>query len=104
MRLADSGQVIDNVILIVSPISDKSDLMKQMKNNPNIKNVLRYDFSGDLLSNPNDILDFLKGTFDSSPLGKGNEAPHLDGARPGQQANQLIQTIIQWLQQQGIKT
>jgi RHS repeat-associated protein len=105
LRLADSGQVIDNVILIGSPISDKSDLMKQMKNNPNIKNVIRYDFSGDLLSNPKDIIDFLRGTYDSSPLpfGRGNDANHLDGARPGKQADQLIKSIIQWLQQQGVK-
>lgn len=103
LRLADSGQIIDNVVLIGSPISDKSDLMKQLKGNKNIRNVIRYDFSGDLLSNPKDILDFLKGTYDSSPLGRGNGAPHLDGARPGKQANQLIQTIIQWLQEQGVK-
>ena len=50
LRLADSGQVIDNLVLIGSPISDKSDLMKQLKGNSNIKNVTRYDLKGDLLS------------------------------------------------------
>lgn len=103
LKLADSGQVIDNVVLIGSPISDKSDLMKQLKGNKNIKNVIRYDIAGDKLSNPKDILEFIQGGYESSGAGQGNDAHHFDAARPGQQSNQLIQTIIQWLQQQGVE-
>lgn len=61
LKLANSGQVIDNLILIGSPISDKSDLWKDLTSNKNIKNVLRYDIKGDALSNPQDASDFLRG-------------------------------------------
>ncbi|RRQ46718.1 RHS repeat-associated core domain-containing protein [Chryseobacterium sp. SC28] len=101
LRLADSGQVIDNLVLIGSPISDKSDLMKQLQGNKNIKNVTRYDLKGDLISNPKDILQFLKGGKDA--IVQGDDAHHFDAARPGNQADKLMQTIVQWLQQQGVK-
>ncbi len=104
LKLANGGQVIDNLVLIGSPISDKSDLMKQLKSNSNIKNVIRYDISGDKLSNPNDILQYLQGIQQSAPvIGKGDNAHHFDAARPGNAANQLIQTIITWLQKEGVK-
>ena len=99
LQLANSGQVIDNLILIGSPISDKSDLFKQLKDNKNIKNVVRYDIKDDLLSNPQDVYDFIKGGFQ----GLSNDAHHFDAARPGKKADQLIQTIVTWLQQQGVK-
>jgi len=103
LRLADSGQVIDNLVLIGSPISDKSDLMKQLQGNKNIKNVTRYDLKGDALSNPQDIYDYLiKGGIIQAGV-KGDDAHHFDAARPGNQADQLINTIVQWLQQQGVK-
>jgi RHS repeat-associated protein len=99
LKLANDGQIIDNLVLIGSPISDKSDLWKQLNSNKNIKNVIRYDLKGDLLSNPQDILDFIGGAAQN----RNDAGPHFDAARPGQQANQLIQTIVQWLQQQGVK-
>src|SRR5690606_10861922 len=43
LRLANDGQYIDNLILIGSPISDDSKLMKQLKGNKNIGSVLRVD-------------------------------------------------------------
>jgi RHS repeat-associated protein len=101
LQLANSGQVIDNLILIGSPISDKSDLMKDLKDNKNIKNVVRYDIKGDLLSNPQDVYDFIKGGIQTQR--QGDNAHHFDAARPGNQADQLIQTIITWLKQQGVK-
>lgn len=106
LKLAKSGQVIDNLVLIGSPISDKSKLMKQLKGNKNIKNITRYDIKGDHLSNPKDIQEFLQGIQESSPKsvgGKGDDAPHFDAARPGQAADKLIQTIVDWLRQQGVK-
>lgn len=106
LQLANSGQVIDNLVLVGSPISDKSDLMKALKDNKNIKNVIRYDIKGDLLSNPKDVLQFLEGVQSATPKsigGKGDDAHHFDAARPGAAANQLIQTIITWLKQQGVK-
>ncbi|MCJ7932445.1 MAG: alpha/beta hydrolase [Chryseobacterium sp.] len=103
LRLADSGQVIDNLVLIGSPISDNSDLMKQLEGNSNIKNVTRYDLKGDALSNPQDIYDYLiKGGLIQGGI-QGDNAHHFDAARPGNQADQLMNTIVQWLQQQGVK-
>jgi RHS repeat-associated protein len=99
LRLANDGQYIDNLILIGSPIADDSKLMKQLKGNKNIGNVLRVDIEGDLLSNPKDILEFIKGGAQNS----SDDGPHFDLARPGDEANSLIQTVIQWLQQQGVE-
>jgi RHS repeat-associated protein len=101
LRLADGGQIIDNLILIGSPISDKSDLMKDLKGNKNIKNVIRYDIKGDLLSNPQNVFDFIMGG--AQGLAKGNDSHHFDAARPGKDADKLIQTIVEWLKQQGVK-
>lgn len=103
LKLANSGQVIDNLVLIGSPISDKSDLYKQLSGNKNIKNVLRYDLKGDALSNPQDMYDFIvKGALLQGGV-QGNGAPHFDAARPRKEADKLMNTIVQWLQQQGVK-
>ncbi|MEM9549513.1 MAG: hypothetical protein AAGA77_26320 [Bacteroidota bacterium] len=61
LKLADEGTYIDNLILIGAPISDDSSLFKQLSENENIGNVIRVDIEGDLLSNPQDVFDFLKG-------------------------------------------
>jgi RHS repeat-associated protein len=101
LKLAKSGQVIDNLVLIGSPIGDDSDLMGQLKGQKNIKNIIRYDISGDLLSNPKDVLEFIQGGAKTAK--EGDNAPHFDAARPGKEADKLIQTIVTWLQQQGVK-
>lgn len=103
LKLANSGQVIDNLILIGSPISDESDLYKDLSGNKNIKNILRYDLKGDALSNPQDVYDFLvKGGVFQGVL-QGNNAPHFDAARPGGEADKLINSIVEWLKQNGVK-
>ncbi len=99
LRLANEGQYIDNLILIGSPISDDSKLMRQLKDNKNIGKVIRYDIKGDLLSNPKDILEFIRGGYQNS----SDNGPHFDLARPGAQTDRLIQTVIKWLQEQGVK-
>lgn len=99
LQLADGGQTIDNLVLIGSPISDKSDLMRQLKSNKNIKNVIRYDIQGDLLSNPQDVKDFIFGAVQN----RKDSGPHFDAARPGSEADKLINTIVEWLKQQGVK-
>ncbi|MEN9611344.1 MAG: hypothetical protein RLZZ628_2158 [Bacteroidota bacterium] len=104
LQLAKEGKVIDNLILIGSPISDKSPLWKELTTNKNIKNVIRYDIKGDLLSNPQDILTFLKGGVQNAPVvGDGENGHHFDAARPGIETDKLIQTIVTWLKQQGVK-
>ncbi|MBB6274373.1 pimeloyl-ACP methyl ester carboxylesterase [Pedobacter cryoconitis] len=101
LKLANSGQVIDNLILIGSPIGDNSDLYKELSGNKNIKNILRYDLKGDALSNPQDVYDFLNGARQG--IVEGNDAHHFDAARPGAAANKLIDTIVQWLKDKGVK-
>jgi RHS repeat-associated protein len=101
LKLANGGQVIDNLILIGSPISDNSELFKQLKDNKNIKNIIRYDIPGDELSNPKDQLAFLNAVKDE--IREGDSAHHLDLARPGAAVDHLIQTVITWLMQQGVK-
>lgn len=93
LKLANSGQVIDNLILIGSPISDNSDLYKELSGNKNIKNILRYDLEGDALSNPQDVYDFIRGG--GQGFYEDNDAHHFDAARPGEKANKLIDTIVE---------
>ena len=99
LRLAENGQVIDNLVLIGSPISDKSNLYKQLKENKNIKNVVRYDIPGDFLSNPQDIYDWIKGARQNS----SDDGKHFDLARSGCNADKAIQAVVEWLRQQGVK-
>ncbi|MEM8846839.1 MAG: RHS repeat-associated core domain-containing protein, partial [Bacteroidota bacterium] len=103
LRLANDGQYIDNLILIGSPISDNSDLMDQLQGNENIGNVIRVDIDGDLLSNPKDILEFIQGGIQNRDAPNNGTGPHFDLARPGDEADQMIQTVIQWLRQQGVE-
>lgn len=101
LKLANSGQTIDNLVLIGSPISDKSELYNQLSNNKNIRNILRFDLKNDALSNPQDVYDFLKGA--GQGLLQGDKAHHFDAARPGHQADMIIDTIVRWLKMQGVK-
>ena len=99
LKLADKGTYIDNLILIGSPISDDSDLFKELSNNENIGNILRVDIEGDLLSNPQDILEYLGGAKQNS----SDDGPHFDLARPGQEVDKNIQKVIDWLKKQGVE-
>jgi RHS repeat-associated protein len=99
LRLAEKGQVIDNLVLIGSPVSTKSNLYMQLKEHKNIRNVLRYDIPGDYLSNPQDIFDWIKGVRQNS-YDDGN---HFDLARPGPESDKAMLTVIQWLMLNGVK-
>ena len=51
-------------------------------------------------------MEFLQGGASATTVpvvGEGDNAHHFDAARPGNQADKLINTIVQWLQQQGVK-
>lgn len=92
--------------MIGSPIADDSDLYKQLTGNKNIGNVLRVDIEGDLLSNPQDVADYLRGAVQNGPEifgGQGDNGPHFDLARPGQETNRLQQVVSEWLRQQGVE-
>ena len=51
LELANEGKVIDNLVLIGTPIDKSSDLYKSLTSHENIKNVISVDVEGDFLSN-----------------------------------------------------
>jgi RHS repeat-associated protein len=100
LQLADKGVVIDNLILVGSPIPSDSKLFEVLKSHENIKNVIRYDIAGDLLSDPQSIKDYLFGGAQNS---NPNTGPHFNLARPDENTNRNLQVIMEWLRLQGVK-
>ncbi len=100
LKLADEGTVVDNLVLIGSPISDDSSLYKQLSGNENIKNIIRVDIEGDLLSNSS-FLEYMGGA--AQVLFMGDDAPHFDLARPGAEADAAIQKAVQYIIDNGVK-
>ena len=99
LKLANDGTFVDNLILIGSPISSDSDLYKQISENKNIGNIIRFDIPGDKLSNPKDILDFINGGLQNS----SDNGPHFNLARPGADVDKSIKAVTDWLSSQGVK-
>lgn len=54
---------------------------------------------GDKLSNPQDVFDFIMGGVEN----RKNSGHHFDASRPGKEADKMIQTVVEWLKQQGVK-
>lgn len=67
--LAKEGQIIDNLVLIGSPITGSSDLYNALIKNENIKNIIRIDIEGDNIQNMG--IKTLK-----SFLSQGDDHPH----------------------------
>jgi len=106
IALADKGLKVDNLSLVGSPISDKSDLMgtlQKYKKEGKIGNIQRVDIDGDNLSNPSDALQYLKGAYESLPIGEGDNAHHFDLARPGKEADKKIGEAADKLKSEGVK-
>lgn len=104
LRLAEAGHKIDNLVLIGSPISTKSELYKSLTSNKNIGQVLRYDISGDKLSNPKSVLDFINGGRQNSDPNNTGVGAHYDLARPGDDTYDRIRNVVvEWLRQQGVQ-
>lgn len=99
LKLADAGTFVDNLILIGSPISSNSDLYRQISGHKNIGKVLRFDITGDKLSNPKDILEFINGAFQN----REDTGPHFDLARPGANVDKAIKSVTEWLKSNGVK-
>jgi hypothetical protein len=51
LALADAGHIIDNLILVGSPIPVESALYKSLQNHKNIKNVIREECGAPILPN-----------------------------------------------------
>jgi RHS repeat-associated protein len=75
LKLADQGQVVNNLILIGSPIAKNSDLYKSLTSNKNIKNVIRIDIEGDNVDNLSEGLTKALGVIISFIV-NGNDHPH----------------------------
>ena len=104
LNLAQRGIIIDNLVLIGSPISSDSELYKQLSNTPNIKNIIRQDISGDLLSNSRSSIDFTWGGIKAAlPILDGDNSHHFDLARPGSKADKDIQNAVTNITNNGVK-
>jgi pimeloyl-ACP methyl ester carboxylesterase len=99
LKMAKEGRVIDNLILIGSPISDDSELFQELIANKNIRNVIRYDIPNDKLSNPSSILEYLSGAFQNSD----DSGPHFDLARPDKETDDRMLKMAQTLKDQGVR-
>ncbi len=100
LKLAQEGYVIDNLILIGSPIAEDSELFKQLSTNANIKNIIRIDIEGD------DVRDLNKGGSIWSALWnflkKGEDHPHFKYAF-GENAEKERKKLAEDLKKQGVK-
>ena len=103
LRLADKGIKVDNLVLIGSPISDKSELYNALTTNKNIGKVIREDIKGDLLSNPKSEGDFIKGGIQNSDPDNKGVGPHFDYARPGTATDKKIGELGDKLKKDGVK-
>jgi RHS repeat-associated protein len=103
LRLADKGIKVDNLVLIGSPISDKSELYNALTTNKNIGKVIREDIKGDLLSNPQSESDFIKGGIQNSDPDNKGVGPHFDYARPGAATDKKIGELGDKLKKEGVK-
>ncbi|MDP2176234.1 MAG: RHS repeat-associated core domain-containing protein [Bacteroidota bacterium] len=99
LRLADQGIKVNNLILVGSPISDKSELYKALTTNENICKVIRHDIKGDKLSNPQSEKEFIEGGKQNST----DTGPHFDLARPGAEADKKIGELGDKLKTEGVK-
>lgn len=97
--LSDEGITIDNLILIGSPISDKSELYNALNSNENICKVVRHDIKNDSLSNPQSTEEYFEGGLDNS----SDDGHHFDLARPGEEADKKILNLALQLKKMGVK-
>lgn len=102
LALNEKGIKVDNLILVGSPISSKSELFKAVSK---ITNVIREDIQGDKLSNPPSNLGYMGGGIESAPapVGEGDAAHHFDLARPGAEADKKIDNTVKDIKSKGVE-
>ena len=106
LKLSEKGIIVDNLVLIGSPIPTDSELYNKLEK---ITNVSRVDIPGDKLSNPESVLEYYQGAYENSADG----GHHFDLARPDnlatkkvdevKLADQKIQLATDTLKKKGIK-
>ncbi len=112
LALIDLGYKVDNLILVGSPISDDSDLYKELvmyQEQGKIGQLIRHDIPQDKLSNPKSDAEFAEGGMENV----GPSGPHFDLARPDdestpnvneeQVANEQIRKLAKKLKKKGVK-
>lgn len=95
-KLISIGYKINNLVLIGSPTSDSSEVIKTLQNfikEKKLGRIIREDIPNDKLSNPENFFDFVEGGYENSPLGKGDEGEHFDLARPGKETDEKIRKL-----------
>jgi RHS repeat-associated protein len=96
LKLSEKGYKVDNLILIGSPISNDSELYKELSK---VTNIIRQDIPGDKLSNPSNVMQYYNGAIQNS----NDDGPHFDLARPGIDTDKKIQTTVDKIKTKGIK-
>ena len=95
LMLAGEGQVVDNLVLIGSSITEDSDLYQSLLSNENILNVIRADIDGDNVQSPS--LETMM-----SFMSKGESHPHFKYAF-GKKAGENTEQLAKDLKSQGVK-
>jgi RHS repeat-associated protein len=104
IELIKKGYKVDNLILIASPTSDNSELMKtlqQYQKEGKLGQIIRKDIKGDDLSNPKDDKQYTNGIIQGAT--EGDKAHHFDMARPGAEADKKIEQTGKEIKEQGVK-
>ena len=101
LTLANEGQVIDNLILIGTPILNNSDLYKELSGNKNIKNIIRIDIPGD------EVKDANKGFWNAVLAAammtlQGDDHPHFKYAF-GEDASKNQKQLAEDLKKKGVQ-
>jgi RHS repeat-associated protein len=94
LEMANEGKVIDNLVLIATPIDKESDLYKSITSNKNIKNVISIDIEGDFLSNEKgnvEVIKFFKNIISLKPYESYPHFYYITNDK-GQQ-DQLVKTM-----------
>lgn len=98
--LANEGKVIDNLVLIGTPISEDSELWKELKANKNIKNIIRKDIPGDDVAKLNKGGSKFKALINFITKGEGH--PHFKYAF-GKNAKKNSEKLGKELYKKGVR-
>jgi len=101
LQMANDGHIIDNLILLGTPILADSDLFQLLQSNSNIKNILRIDIPGDDVATVNQSgLNAATAMWNFGT--KGDFHPHFRYAF-GDNAMQYTAELALQLQEEGVK-
>ncbi|MEZ4713497.1 MAG: hypothetical protein R3A44_40290 [Caldilineaceae bacterium] len=100
LQMANNGYVIDNLVLVGTPILSDSELFRSLQGNGNIRNIIRVDIPDDGVATMNQGPLSLVGAGIGFAIG-GNEHPHFRYAF-GENAKQYSGELATQLMEQGV--